>query len=220
MMLSACKDDSAQKVDYVPGGIERTSKEFLIPRDLRETIEKEYVRFIHKENIKNILPDEELTARIPREFLDVDIYLRQAATGTLVDHTHFTLPRGGGEIDLKNYVRGKKGSFYLTYKVRHSHTPDAPIKDLHVYFSSETKIRNIDGEDYGVGCQKYLDVTQKMAAANSGAGLQLNATDHRYLPVVGGVFYFVDFDPERKIFLGAIRLIDSRYPEDSCPEIK
>jgi len=218
LLLSGCKDTAVQNVDYAPGAIERTSKEFLIPRDLRETIEKEYVRLIHKDNIKNVLPDEELTARIPREFLDLDIYLRQAASGTLSDNTHFYLPRGGGEIDLKNDVKGRKGSFYLTFAARRSHTPEAPLKDLHVYFMSEAKIRNIDGENFGAGCQKYMDVTQKLLSTNKGEGLQLNATDHRYLPVVGGVLYFVDFDPERKIFLGAVRIFDSRYASDMCPD--
>ncbi len=218
LWVGGCKNEIGGKVDYAPGLVEKTSKEFLIPRDLRESIENDYLAYIRKENIKNVLPDTEILSRIPREFLDIDLFFRSSAPGVLTDHTRFSLPRGGGEIDLKNCVKGKKGSFYLNYQVKRTHDPNVKPKSLHVYFLSEVRPRKIGGELFGAGCYKYMDITKVMEHANEGEGLQLNATDHRYLPVISGVLYFVDFDPERKIYLAAVRVVDSRYGDEQCAE--
>jgi hypothetical protein len=220
--LVGCKKDGVwePKGEYHSVGVEKTSKEYLIPRDLRDIIEADYLKFIRKENPKIVLPDAEILARIPREFLDVGIYLSSPSSGVLADSTSFELPRGGGEIDLKPVVKGKKGTFYLHFTTKRTQTPDVPLKNLHIYFMSETKAISIGDDKFGAGCYKYMDVTNQLVSGNSGAGLALNATDLRYLPVIGGVFYFVDFDPERKLFIAAVRMLDSRYPETVCLEPK
>jgi len=65
-----------------------------------------------------------------------------------------------------------------------------------------------------------MDITNQITSANSGGGLQVNATDQRYLPVVGGIFYFVNYNAERKMYIAAVELMDSRYPEQQCIENK
>ena len=214
--LLSCKKERPPDVEYRAGSIEKTSKDFLIPREVRSDIEKKYLKFIRSENIKNVLTDEELLSRIPREYLDIEIYLRADAPGVLSNNTKFLLPRGGGEIDLKDYVRGKKGYFYLVTNVKRTNQPSKKIDKFLVYFLSETKSRKILGDKFGSGCRKYMDITKIMLGANSRGGLQLNVTDLRYLPVIGGTFYFVNFDPERKIYLGALRVTDTRYSDFFC----
>lgn len=221
-LLVGCKKDGVwePKGDYHSVGVEKTSKEYLVPRELRDYIEADYLKYIHKENPKIVLPDADILTRIPREFLDVGIYLQSPSNGVLADNTAFELPRGGGEIDLRNVVKGKKGSFYLHFTVKRTQAPTVAVKDLHIYFMSETKHITVGDETFGAGCHKYMEVTDQLVGSNSGTGLMLNATDLRYLPVVGGVFYFVDFDPERKIFIAAVRIMDSRYAENTCAEPK
>lgn len=215
-VLVGCRKEEDREVDYTHGLVEKTSKEFLIPRELRTHIEKQYLAFIRKENPKVVLPDEEIMARIPREFLNAKIFFRASAPGVLRNHTQYALPRGGGEIDLKEIVTGTKGSFYFTYQLARTSEPDVHLKDVHVYFASEVKKRKIDGEEFGAGCNTFMEVTKQLQKANSEGGLQLNATNQRYLPVIGGVFYFVDFNPERKMYLASVRIKDTRYPEYSC----
>ncbi len=206
----------AEDVQYSLGSVEKSSKEFLIPRELRARIEKSYLEYIRKNRPKVVLADEEILSRIPREFLDVEISLRGSAPGVLSDHTVFKLPRGGGEIDLKDYVKGSKGSFFMTFLAKRSNDPKHEVKDLHVYFLSEARERKIAGEKFGSGCRRYMDITDFIASTQSSGGLQLNATAQRYLSVVGGVFYFVEFNPERRIYLSAVRMKDSRYPDLAC----
>ena len=112
-IFSACKEISSEDVVFRPGHILITSKDFLIPRELKSKIEQEYLKFIRAENIKIIASDEDLLAQIPRGFLDIQISFQSSVEGVLAANTKFNLPRGGGEIDLKNYVKGTKGSFFM-----------------------------------------------------------------------------------------------------------
>lgn len=215
--LLSCKKDQATEMSYRLGAIEKTSKSFLIPRSLKSEIEKLYLNFIRKENPKIVLKDEEILSRIPRDFLDIEIKLRASAPGVLSENIEFNLPRGGGEINLSEYVIGKKGSFYMTYKVNRSSELQHEITNLKVFYLSEAKQRTISEEKFGSGCSKYMDVTEFMSKVNKAGGLQLNATQQRYLSVIAGIFYFVNFDSERKIYIAAVRFTDSRYPDLLCP---
>jgi hypothetical protein len=210
------KEEASENVTYRAGAVEKTSKNFLIPRDLREVIEKSYLEFIRKENPKVVLPDEAILGRIPRDFLNVTVRLRSSAPGVLTHHSEFALPRGGGEIDLKDYVVGKKGSFFMTVEARRSDSPKEELKNLQIFFLSESKQRLIGKEKFGAGCKKFMDITALMAHHNTQGGIQLNATDQRYLSVVGGIFYFINFDPERRIYIAAVRFKDSRYKNLLC----
>lgn len=216
LAVSGCKKFPSGDVDYKMGVVEKTSKEFLIPRELRAEIEQRYLAYIRKENPKVVLSDEEILARIPREFLDVEISLKAPSRGTLSDNIKFFLPRGGGEIDLKDYVRGKKGSFFMKMAVKRSNQPDHKVEDFRVYFLSEAKERKIAGEKFGAGCRKYMEITDFIISSNRGEGIQLNATEQRYLSVIAGTFYFVEFNPMRKIYLAAVRITDSRFSKYLC----
>lgn len=222
LILSMVSCTKNQNVDttYRQGSVQKTSKNFLIPRSLKSEIEKRYLEFIRKENPKVVLADEDIIDRIPRDFLDIEIKLRASGPKVLSDNVKFVLPRGGGEVDLKEYVLGEKGSFFMQLAARRSSEQGHEINNLLVYYLSEAKQRVISGEKFGAGCQKFMDVTSFFSAANKSGGLQLNATQQRYLSVIGGVFYFINFDPERKIYISAVRLIDSRYPDLLCsPDI-
>ncbi|OFZ19008.1 MAG: hypothetical protein A2Z20_11550 [Bdellovibrionales bacterium RBG_16_40_8] len=218
LMTVGCRKTKDLDVEYRPGFVEKTSKDFLIPRNLKSDIEQKYLQFIRIENPKVVLTDEELLARIPREFLDIQVYLYANSSGVLVHNTKFIIPRGGGEIDLKDYVKGSKGSFYLKIGVSRSNQSDIALDKFHVFFLSEAKERKIQGEKFGAGCKKYMDISRFISNANAAEGVLLNATDQRYLSVVGGIFYFVNFDSERKIYLGALRLSDSRYTNILCEQ--
>lgn len=211
-----CKTKHEDHTSYKSGSFSKTSRDFLIPRELRSEIEKLYLEFIRKENPKVVLSDEEVLSRIPREFLDLEIYFRADSPGVLSDQIKLALPRGGGEVDLKDYVKGTKGSFFMKFKVKRSKEPDVDVAEPPIFYLSEAKTRKIAGEAFGSGCKKYMDVTKTLNKANQGEGFHLNATDQRYASVIGGTFYFVDFNPERKIYLAAVRFVDSRYPELFC----
>ena len=100
---------SMKKVKFI-----KTSKEFQIPRDLKEKIQKDYIEYVRETGPSNIEEDDKLVAQLPREFLEVDLYLKEMNSGTLNHNTIFRAPRGGGLVDLAESVLGEKGSFLCT----------------------------------------------------------------------------------------------------------
>ncbi len=214
--IVSCKESTLSDVSYRPGVIEKTSKDFLIPRELKAQIDRDYVSYIRRKNEKIILEDAALLEDVPRGFLDVQIAFRSSAEGVLSSHTKFSLPRGGGVIDLKPYVKGAKGSFYMKVLAERTSEADKEVEDLHVYFLSEAKKRDISGESFGAGCKKFMDITGLIERANAKTGLQLNAKEQRYVTVAAGVYYFVDFSKKQKIYISAAQITDSRYPELLC----
>ena len=200
---------------YIQSSVEKSSKEFAIPREIRERVEQSYLSFIKKENPKLAVTDEDILAKIPREYLNTEVLLTAAAQGTLIQNSSIVLPRGGGEIDLKNYVVGSKGSFFVKFKNYRTGEPDKKLENLAVYFLSETKSKKFERDTFGSGCGKFMDLTDYIGKINAAEGIPVNATGARYLPVIGGTFYFFNFDPQRKLFISAVKFTDSRYPS-SC----
>jgi hypothetical protein len=213
-----CKKESAEKIEYQPVFVSESSKEFLIPRDMRAAVEKKYLEFIRKENSKIVLTDDAVISSIPREFLDIEVLLNPTANAILREPVKLRLPRGGGVVDLKGLVTGSKGSFYIKFVVQRSNDVKHQVDNLLVYFLSNSKKRKILGEEYGAGCKKFFDISNLVSLKPDDKGIQVNATAQRYLSVIGGTFYFFNFNPDRKIYIGAIDVTDSRYPELMCEE--
>ncbi len=225
MGMVGCKHLTGWKPtgDFISGNVDTTSKQFIIPRALSAKIQKDYLNYMHKTAPGLGLSDSEILSQIPRGFLNVSFYFLSDEPGVLANNTQFDLPRGGGQIDLANVVAGNKGSFYLHYKISRADVPadqKATPKNLKIYFMSETKPLHLRHEDYGVGCGRYMDVTSNLRNANDADGFHLNATNQRYVPVIGGTFYFVSFGPDKKIYLASVRVVDSRYPEQQCAALK
>ena len=227
LSIAGCKHATSWQPDepFVSGNIDTTSKEFVIPRALSKMVQGEYLQYIHKTSPASGLSDTEILSQIPRDFLNVTLYFVGSSPGILANDIKFDLPRGGGQIDLANVVSGKRGSFYLHFNVvradvsTKSGSSGMP-KNLRIYFMSETKQLKVGGHEYGAGCGRYMDVTSALMKANQDKGFHLNATDLRYVPVIGGTFYFVNFGPDKKIYLAAVRVVDSRYPKLQCPALK
>ncbi len=227
LSIASCKHAAGWQPEgsFVSGNVDTTSKEFVIPRKLSKIIQGEYLHYIHKISPASGLSDAEILSQIPRDFLNVTMYFVSGSPGVLANNTKFDLPRGGGQVDLAGVVAGKKGSFYMHFNVVRadasaSSGAKAAPQDMRVYFMSETKHLKVGGDEFGAGCGRYMDVTNTLMKANQGKGFHLNATGLRYVPVVGGTFYFVSFGPDKKVYLAAVRMVDSRYPNLQCPAPK
>lgn len=215
LISSGCKEESEVQESFERGYVTETSKNFKFPAPLKDIIEDEYVAFMKTQGPPfDIKTKEELLLQLPREYLDLTVTLRPLASGTLSDPTIFSLPRGGGGIDLKDYVRGAKGSFFVTGTATKTVSPEQAPAKLKIYFLSQAKKRKIGDEKFGAGCDRYMDITNYWLG-KSGEGIQVNATDQRYVSVLAGTYYFVGFESE-KIFLASLKIYDSRYPSLQC----
>jgi hypothetical protein len=201
---------------FAEAPFETTSKTFLIPRDLKKTIDKEYVAFIKRKDPGNIDSEEKITSLVPRGFLSIQVKLNQLVSGTLRRNIVFKSPRGGGLVDLAEEVVGTKGTFFVRFSVDDPEVKEGPLEDIKVYFLSRAPERVIDKETYGSGCGRLSDITSLFEKMKSGGeGIRTNATDDRYLYTLTGDYFFVGFVPGR-IFLASLQLVDRKKTLPPC----
>lgn len=123
----------------------------------------------------------------------------------------YILPKGGGQIDLKDVVRGF-GSFYMSF-------PEEQFAEgselLHLYYISNSPVREIDGEKFGLGCGKLTDLKKSVGKLKKEKYLKLNTVERRYLAVMAGRYVFV-LKQGNQIHIAQLTLHDSRYPQEQC----
>ncbi|MEK6554529.1 MAG: hypothetical protein AABZ31_04765 [Bdellovibrionota bacterium] len=215
LSVSACKKESEAEEEFQTGDVHETSKSFIFPAALKTKVDEEYVAFMKTQGPPfDIKTPEELLLQVPREYLDIDLTISPLGSGTLSAPTIFRLPRGGGSIDLKEYVKGAKGSFFVKMSAKKTTEPEGKISKLKVYFLSQGKKQKVDKEEFGSGCGKYMDITSYVEA-KANDGIQVNATNQRYVSVLAGIYYFIGFEKE-KIYLAAVKISDSRYSNLQC----
>ncbi|AGH96186.1 hypothetical protein [Pseudobdellovibrio exovorus] len=123
----------------------------------------------------------------------------------------YELPKGGGDIDLKNVVTGD-GSFFMNFpKEQFESLPEIQ----HLYFISNSPLRTIDDENFGMGCGKFVDIKKSFTSLQKEDFLKLNTTDLRYLPVIAGRYLLV-FRQGNQINLTQLTITDSRYTQELC----
>jgi hypothetical protein len=97
-----------------------------------------------------------------------------------------SLPKGGGTIDLANFITDKRGSFYVKFE----YGPFEKAFEKTVIFVSGSQKRKIGDRYFGSGCNQFFDISNRFVKDMSGDGLKVNTTEDRHLSVLGGTFLF------------------------------
>lgn len=120
-------------------------------------------------------------------FAPIKVRFVEKNPGVLVDHEfQVELPRGGGEIDLSQFVKDGQGTFRVFFEVEEM----KEANDIKVFFISRAKKRKIDGEVWGAGCKKFFDIKSYLEKEGLTKGIEVNTTRSRHLSVLGGTFIF------------------------------
>lgn len=145
-------------------------------------------------------------------FVPVTLVLTEKNPGILKQSpTRLTFPRGGGEIDLSRFLTGRPGSFYVKFIF----DPHKAKDSSKVFFVSQTRKRKIDGEVFGTGCKKFLEISHGLDKVSKGEGILVNTTRSRHVTVLGGSFVFASVQ-NRDIRLSQVTFKDSNHPEYFC----
>jgi hypothetical protein len=201
----ASAEDDAKFVEHPA----RTSgRDVKIPRGLVKQIEEDYRAFQKKNEAAP-------KATINRKMLNMSVELWQKNPVALHENTRIVTPLGGGVIDLSEFVTPLRGAFFA--KIVAKKEDGSEPAGLRIFFVSKGKRRILEGEEYGSGCGKYMEVTSFYNKKNSGSkrGFELYTADQRYLSVLGGTFVAIAFDKEA-LSVGTITFTDSRYPDLLC----
>lgn len=153
---------------------------------------------------------------LPSVFVPIRVYLIERNPGILKNgHTEIVFPAGGGELDLRDFVQQKSGSFYVAVEFKLS----KPEIDPQVFYLSDAKIRKIAGDRVGAGCDKYFDVSKAFAAAKKGEGFLVNTSDARHISALAGRYFFAA-NYDGKLFLASLTIFDSSRKELQCDRSK
>lgn len=148
----------------------------------------------------------------PTEFVGLKVFLYERNKGILGGRNHLLVfPAGGGELDLRDFVSEKNGSFYFVAEPR----TKIEKPNIKVYFLSNSIVRDLDGTTVGTGCDTYFDLSTAFGKAVASEGFLLNTTAQRHVSATAGTFFFV-LDDGQKLYLARLTVKDSRYPSVQC----
>ena len=145
-------------------------------------------------------------------FSTVDVILEEKNPGILkYPQIKVSFPRGGGELDFKDYLTGRTGTFFIKFvpTQMQGQTSDEVI------FWSRAKKRRIESEIHGSGCNKILKMGSKWKELQLKKGIEVNTHSDRYLSVLGGHLFFVS-RKDKEVYLSQISLTHSNKQELFC----
>lgn len=147
-------------------------------------------------------------------FSEVKVFMTEKNPGVLKEPSVvISLPRGGGEIDLAQYVGARTGSFYVGFEV-----PEIEEKDMKkILFISHSRKRKLDEQVYGSGCREFFDITKSFMKEMKGEGLKVNTTRKRHVSVLGGTF-ILESKKAGQNYLTQVTFTDSENKNLLCQE--
>lgn len=199
--FSGCHFAESQDAHYAEIKIEARAEDFKVPKQIFDQIETDLVGSASVQSVYLLAP--------------IQAVLFSESNAVLKDNpARITFPNGGGKLDLAQHVSGQ-GSFYLSFPKEQF---DALPTLEKLYFISDSPKKKIDGEEFGLGCGKYVDIKKQFESLQKKDFLKLNTTDLRYLYVVSGYYIFV-FKNNNQIYLTHLHVTDSRYPDNFCSSL-
>ena len=167
------------------------------------------------ENIKQILKNDGVNGNVVDDFavLPINFKFQIASTekNVLKEGKNYQLAfvEGGGNVDLFDYVSGK-GAFYLKFSPEFQE-----VGNMHMLYISDSPGKDVGGDQWGNGCGKIFDLTEKSGLFTGEQGMKVTSARRHYMHLMAGTYVFFQLI-EEKMFLGYIRLQDSRYPNFKC----
>lgn len=192
--------------DFAPRVAKQSSRDVKLPRALVARIEREYREFLVTQKVAEGQP-------LVRKLLNVTVELSQKRAAALHENVRINTPLGGGVIDLAEFVTPVRGGFATKLRAHLEDGHDIP--GLRVFFVSKGRSREVAGEEFGAGCDKFMEITSRYNQKNAGDGFELYTADQRYVSVLGGTFVMVSFVKEA-LQVGSVSFLDSRYPDLMC----
>jgi hypothetical protein len=122
-------------------------------------------------------------------------------------------PRGGGELNLANYVTGKQGTFFVDFDF--PEFEEATYKKI--IFISNSRKRKIDDHIYGSGCHELIDISNRFFKESKNGGIKVNTTRNRHVSVLAGSFILIA-KKNKQNYLSQVTFTDTEHKNLLCQE--
>ncbi|MES3037452.1 MAG: hypothetical protein V4736_06040 [Bdellovibrionota bacterium] len=193
-------------VEPVPDeiGVAEANQELMIPESMWDN-------FLSAEEAKKV-ENKETTFEF--SLAPINVHLKEKNEGILKKPNYIIrLTRGGGYVDLAEYLTGTDGTFFMSLR---SPEITEEAKAMKVFFVSRAKKRRLGDEVVGAGCRSYFEITSKYNTEMLDKGIEVNTKNLRHASVLGGTF-LVKYTVGKKIFVSQVTFTDSKFPEAQCP---
>lgn len=157
--------------------------------------------------------EQDRSAGLGTLLMTAHVILEERNAGVLVAPSiRVRFPRGGGRLDLADWVTDEQGTFYIRFEF-----PDAEGA-VQSWFVSGARARKFGDEVWGSGCKKFFLLPADLTKTSDGPGLKVNTTDNRHIAVIGGTFVF-SVDQGRQRYVTQVTVTDRRKPHLFCQEL-
>ncbi len=191
------------------GRLLRSDKEVMVPMELIAHLEKLYVQAYRLQYPKDPRKDYEISLRIPRRLIGINLELENVVGRALRANLEFSLPESGAVIDLDDTFPGRPGDVRLLWR-----WPIPKVEAIglnhHVFFIPAYKpslaTANPVVRTSSVGgptppspaasfltqsqCGKVLDLSKYYREVVWSSGLSLTSASGDFVSVLGGTFVF------------------------------
>ena len=145
-------------------------------------------------------------------FVPVTLILKEKNPGILKKpELRIEYPRGGGTLDLSQWLTGRQGSFYVRFEFDEGSGHDGKK----TFFVSRVRKRRVENEILGSGCRKFMEIQSALNRSAKSEGLLVNTTHQRHLAVLGGSFVFTSLQG-KELRLSQVSFIDRTQSQYFC----
>lgn len=208
LVLSACSArEGYQSESYSEIKVEDLANDIRIPTrawDLLEGKAEEPAETGEHESA--VTPNKEFV------FAEIVVFLKEKNPGVLRSPAiKILLPRGGGEIDLADYMGISPGTFFVGFEF-----PEfTEATEKKVLFVSRARKRRVDEVVFGAGCNQFFDISKKFFEQMKSEGVKVNTTRERHLSVLGGTFLFSAIKGNT-VYVSQVSFTDSKHTHLFC----
>lgn len=127
-------------------------------------------------------------ASIESDLKPITVYLIEESEGVLGGRNQkVVFGPGGGDIDLRDFVREKKGAFRVVFDFAGDGGEGLTRR---VWYVSNAQRRKVGPDLVGAGCDTFMDITSAVASSLKGDGLLMAVSSDRHVSALAGTFIF------------------------------
>lgn len=198
-VFASCSSKHQENKDYAIIKKDELAKDFKIPSKILDSIDQSILT-----ELKSVRP--------VYIFSPIEVILESEDKKMIKNGgVKIEFPNGGGQLNLSDYIYGQ-GTFSIKFNKKiFEKNPEL----IHLYYISDSPVKSIDGEKYGLGCGKMVDLKPKYDVFISDTGLVLNTTHERHLSVLAGYYVFI-FKNKNQVWLTHLHITDKNFTESLC----
>lgn len=200
--LGACTKPGTFRTEHPQEvAIDDLPVDFKIPADIWNLVEK---------------TGEESTAATGNagvSYSSVKVFLTEKNPGVLQSPSYvINLSRGGGKVDLADYLTGRQGSFFVGFELPPEFQEGTNFKVIYI---SQARKRKLEERIYGAGCNQYFEITPKFLEMMKTEGIKANTTRQRHATVLAGHYIF-SVMKDNRIYITQATITDSQNKNLLC----